>query len=112
MRKLSVGEQQGRGDPPAFYTKGHRVEEVGPTGREPEMLQDADRGLSKWLASKPDARLHVREAAAAIAREREERTKPSVPTYGKAYALIAALGAVAFAILCLVVIAVTRPPNY
>jgi hypothetical protein len=70
MRKLSVGQQQGRGDPPAFYTKGHRVNEVT-----------------------PDARTRI-------------------PTYGKAYALIAALGAVAFAILCLVVIAVTRPPNY
>lgn len=28
------------------------------------MLQDDSRGLSQWLASKPDARLHAREAAA------------------------------------------------
>jgi hypothetical protein len=69
-RTIEVGDRQGRGNPPAFYTKGHRVNEVT-----------------------PDARTRV-------------------PTYSKAYALIAALGAVAFAILCLVVIAVTRPPNY
>lgn len=38
------------------------------TGDSPEhLLQDQDRGLSRWLADKPDARLHAREAAAAIA---------------------------------------------
>lgn len=37
------------------------------TGPEPELLQDASSGLSKWLASQPDARLHAREAAQAIA---------------------------------------------
>lgn len=30
------------------------------------MLQDQSRGLSQWLASQPDARLHAREAAGAI----------------------------------------------
>lgn len=69
-RTAHTGGNQGRGEPPAFYTKGHRVNEVT-----------------------PDARTRV-------------------PTYGKAYALIAALGAVAFAILCLVVIAALNPPNY
>jgi hypothetical protein len=70
MRAARTGGNQGRGEPPAFYTKGHRVNEVT-----------------------PDARTRV-------------------PTYGKAYALIAALAAVAFAILCLVVIAALNPPNY
>lgn len=41
------------------------------------------------------------------------RTCPNrIPTCGKGYALIAALAAVAFAILCLVVIAALNPPNY
>lgn len=58
-----------------WITTGHRVlrlrpEQVRPTGREPDLLQDADRGLSKWLASKPYARLHAREAAAAHRRTR------------------------------------------
>lgn len=30
------------------------------------LLQDQDRGLTNWFAGKPDARLHAREAAAAI----------------------------------------------
>lgn len=38
------------------------------------MLQDDSRELSRWLASKPDARLHAREAAAAIA------SAPAAPT--------------------------------
>jgi hypothetical protein len=36
----------------------------GKTGWPPGLLQDDDKKLSKWLASKPDARLHAREAAA------------------------------------------------
>lgn len=36
------------------------------TGWPPGMLQDDCRGLSIWLASKPDARMRAREAAAAI----------------------------------------------
>lgn len=39
-----------------------------PTGGSPDhLLQDQSRGLSQWLASQPGARLHAREAAAAIA---------------------------------------------
>lgn len=33
------------------------------TGWPPGLLQDDSRGLSKWLASKPDARMLAREAA-------------------------------------------------
>lgn len=45
------------------------------TGGSPEhMLQDLSRELSRWLADKPDARLHAREAAAAIA------AQPSAPS--------------------------------
>lgn len=40
------------------------------------LLQDADRGLSLWLANKPGARLHAREAADAI---RAERLYPESP---------------------------------
>ena len=36
----------------------------GKTGWPPGLLQDDDKKLSKWLASKPDARMHAREAAA------------------------------------------------
>lgn len=41
------------------------------TGWQPGMLQDDSRELSQCLASKPDARLHAREAAAAIATEQK-----------------------------------------
>lgn len=43
-------------------------DEFGPvvTGMQPEMCQDSNRELSKWFAGKPDAPLHLREAAAAI----------------------------------------------
>lgn len=38
-----------------------------PTGGSPEhMLQDQSRGLSQWLATRPDARRHAQEAAASI----------------------------------------------
>jgi hypothetical protein len=33
------------------------------TGWPLDLLQDGSRGLSKWLAGKPDARMHAREAA-------------------------------------------------
>jgi hypothetical protein len=38
------------------------TENGGKTGWPPGMLQDDSRELSKWLASKPDARKNVREA--------------------------------------------------
>lgn len=34
------------------------------TGWPPGMLQDDDKKLSQWFASRPDARLRVREVAA------------------------------------------------
>ena len=40
------------------------------SGWPPGMLQDDSKKLSKWLASKPDARRRVREVAAEIERER------------------------------------------
>jgi hypothetical protein len=40
--------------------------QVGKTGWPPGMLQDDSPELSKALAGKPDARLHAREAAAAV----------------------------------------------
>ncbi len=43
----------------------------GKTGHPPGMLQDDSRKLTKWFAGKPDARLHAREAAAAIAAQAE-----------------------------------------
>ena len=39
------------------------------TGWPPGLLQDDDRGLSKWFASKPDARRLVRERCKEIERE-------------------------------------------
>jgi hypothetical protein len=44
--------------------------EPRPTGPEPELMQDANRKPHRALASKPDSRLHAREAAAAIEAER------------------------------------------
>ncbi len=40
------------------------------TGRMPEMCQDCDRKLSLWLAGRPDAMRHAREAAARILENR------------------------------------------
>lgn len=45
----------------------------GKTGHPPGLLQDDDRGLSKWLAGKPDARRRAREAAAAITKCQADR---------------------------------------
>jgi hypothetical protein len=43
------------------------TDNAGWTGNPPGMLQDDSAGMSKWLASKPDAMRNAREAAAAIA---------------------------------------------
>ena len=43
------------------------------TGWPPGLLQDDSRELSRWLASKPDARRRVRETCADIARARQVR---------------------------------------
>jgi hypothetical protein len=45
----------------------------GKTGWPPGLLQDDCRGLSKWLASRPDARRRVREAVAALEQPEQER---------------------------------------
>lgn len=42
------------------------------TGWPPGLLQDDDRKLSKWLASRPGARRVAREVAAAIRGQGEE----------------------------------------
>jgi len=44
----------------------------GKTGWPPGLLQDDCRGLSKWLASRPDARRRVREAVAALEQPEQE----------------------------------------
>ena len=47
---------------------------LGPerTGWPPGLLQDDCKGLSKWLASRPDARRRVREALEALEKEEKE----------------------------------------
>ena len=52
------------------------------TGWTPGLLQDDSRELSRWFASKPDARRRVREACADIARARQVRDGDShgIPT--------------------------------
>ncbi len=51
-----------------------------PTGGSPEhLLQDQDRGLSRWLSNQPDAPLHAREAAAAIAAQPAPEAGPVAP---------------------------------
>jgi hypothetical protein len=47
-------------------------EQGGKTGWPPGLLQDDCRGLSKWLASQPDARRRVREAVAALEQTEQE----------------------------------------
>ncbi len=47
-------------------------EQGGKTGWPPGLLQDDCRGLSKWLASQPDARRRVREAVAALEQPEQE----------------------------------------
>jgi hypothetical protein len=51
-----------------YYAANGLPKPDGFTGAPPGMLQDDSRGLSQWLASKPDARRHAREAAQAIRR--------------------------------------------
>ena len=46
--------------------------DVPTTGRPPELLQDCDRKLSIALSNTPGARLHAREAAAAIVSKRDD----------------------------------------
>ncbi len=50
------------------------VQPIGPTGREPEMLQDADRKLSIALSNTPGARLHATEAAATISAQQPDKS--------------------------------------
>ena len=59
------------------------------TGWPPGLLQDDDRGLSRWFASRPDARREAREAAyrlTAPARGNDDATgqinltSPATPT--------------------------------
>jgi len=47
-------------------------EQGGKTGWPPGLLQDDCRGLSKWLASQPDARRRVREAVSALEQPEQE----------------------------------------
>lgn len=50
------------------------------TGGSPEhLLQDKSRGLSQWLASKPDARMRVREACADIAAQAPQAAPVGAP---------------------------------
>lgn len=51
-------------------------DEVPRTGWEGHMLQDESIDLSKWLASKPDAMQHAREAAMQITADRSTGAKP------------------------------------
>lgn len=51
-------------------------ERGGRTGWPAGMLQDDSPQLSKWLASKPDARRHAREAAEAVRLARAVRAHP------------------------------------
>jgi hypothetical protein len=51
-----------------------QLDQGGKTGWPPGLLQDDCRGLSKWLASQPDARRRVREAVAAL--EQPEQDVP------------------------------------
>jgi hypothetical protein len=53
-------------------------ENGGKTGYPPGMLQDDSRALSRAFASTPDAKLHAREAAAAIAKDRDSRLREAM----------------------------------
>ena len=57
----------------------------GKTGHPPGMLQDDSRKLTEWFAGRPDARLRVREAAAAIAAQAEppQAAQPEAPDEGE-----------------------------
>lgn len=60
----------------AMEQKRQQPDQGGKTGWPPGLLQDDCRGLSKWLASQPDARRRVREAVAAL--EQPERATITV----------------------------------
>jgi hypothetical protein len=88
---------------------GHRVlrlhHDAAPTGWPPGLLQDEPdcspakgnraRSLSKWLATTPDARLHAREAAAAMQRKPTESATERSDTLGWIALVLAAAAALA-----------------
>lgn len=43
------------------------------TGWPPGLLQDDDKGLSKWLANRIDSKLHAREAVVKIQLDKEKK---------------------------------------
>ena len=55
--------------------KTHPLENGGKTGHPPGLLQDDCRKLSKWLASRMNARQEVREACKLIAQEKTMNNK-------------------------------------
>ena len=61
----------------------------GKTGHPPGLLQDDCRKLSKWLASRMNARQEVREACALIAQEKTMSDKPTEQTVTDALRLAA-----------------------
>jgi hypothetical protein len=54
-------------------------ENGGKTGWPPGLLQDDCKGLSRWLASKPDARAHVRDVSATLERENVTQMRRAKP---------------------------------
>jgi hypothetical protein len=60
-------------------TQGRIKEYEVETGKMPVLLQDAHRGLHIWLAHRIDSRVHAREAAELILKEREN-TPPCAGT--------------------------------
>ena len=64
----------------------------GKTGHPPGLLQDDCRKLSKWLASRMNARQEVREACALIAQEKTMSDKPTEQTVTDALRQNSAVG--------------------
>ena len=48
-------------------------DETPRTGWDHELMQDESSALSQWFASQPNARAHVRDAAALIEQQREQQ---------------------------------------
>lgn len=74
-----IERHRGEQDALLELLKQSRHEQGGKTGWPAGMLQDDSRELSKALASKPDARLHAREAAEAARQEQEPVWDASAP---------------------------------
>ena len=75
MAYLAGDQVRAGGDGVKRCTTHHLLTNGGKTGHPPDLLQDDCRKLSKWLASRMNARQEVREVCKLIAQEKTMNDK-------------------------------------